>query len=64
MRERAPALSQAFFHLVPISIGIGSFFFNEKKNKLPIRNANKIASAFSVAYFVLSFCFESMSLSG
>ncbi|MFT6740080.1 MAG: hypothetical protein ACJAVF_001587, partial [Paraglaciecola sp.] len=29
-----------------------------------IRNANKIDSEFSVAYFVLSFCFESMSLSG
>ena len=31
---------------------------------LPLRNANKIDSEFSVAYFVLSFCFENMSLSG
>ena len=29
-----------------------------------LRNANKIDSEFSVAYFVLSFCFESMSLFG
>ena len=49
------------------------FHFLEKKlifrlrcyrSLLCIRNANKIDSEFSVAYFVLSFCFESMTLSG
>ena len=29
-----------------------------------LRNSNKIDSEFSVVYFVLSFCFENMSLSG
>jgi ribosomal subunit interface protein len=57
--------SDTFEKAIPLAFSkIRKQIIKYKERVWSPRNANKIDSEFSVAYFVLSFCFESMSLSG